>query len=143
MADKTDISFTASTKTIASAAAEFDTEACAVGRKLTVSGSNNNDGTYTIVSATTAAVVVSETLVDEAAGASVTITVETGDNYLHEYGERWDEVVIHGVAWRCAKRVGEATKTNEEFTLYSGMLDEMAGLLTKRPDTVRVQYYHF
>ena len=67
----TDISFTAATKVINSVAGSFSTSALCVGRKFTVSGSTNNDGTYTVTAITVNNCTVSEALIDEAAGASV------------------------------------------------------------------------
>lgn len=142
LAAKTDISFTQATSTIASAAAEFDTEACAAGRKLTVAGSASNNGTYTIVSATSAAVVVSEALTDEAAGASVTITVESEDNYLHLYGENWDHVVIMGVGWQAAKRIKEWKIAETLWGIYDEKLADMARDINRSPGA-RTQYHHF
>ena len=71
--DKEDISFAAATKIINSVAGEFDVNALCVGRKFTVSGSANNDGEKTVAAITANNITVEETLVDEAAGASVTI----------------------------------------------------------------------
>lgn len=68
---KVDISFTAATKIINSVAGNFDVNALCVGRKFTVSGSASNDGTYTVTAITANNITVSEALVDEAAGASV------------------------------------------------------------------------
>lgn len=66
------ISFTAATKTIADSAnglAGFLT-----GEKIIVSGTTENDGTYTITTGATAgSIIVSESLTDEAAGSDFTI----------------------------------------------------------------------
>ena len=74
--DKEDISFTAGTKIINSVAGEFDTNALCVGRKFTVAGSANNDGEKTVAAITANNITVAETLVDEGAGASVTIATK-------------------------------------------------------------------
>jgi hypothetical protein len=70
----TDISFTTSTKTIASVAAAFDPEISA-GDTLVILGSASNDGTYTVttVASNGASVTVAESLVDEAASAKIAV----------------------------------------------------------------------
>ena len=78
LAAKTDISFTAGTKTINSVAGQFDTNALCAGRKFTVAGSVGNDGTYTVSSIDANNLVTVEALADEAAGASITIAT-SGD----------------------------------------------------------------
>jgi len=74
LADKTDISFDNATGEIRSAASEFNTSALCAGRKLTVTGTDSNDGTYTVSSITTGAITTVEGVADEAAGDTVTIT---------------------------------------------------------------------
>ena len=71
LANKTDISFTLATKIINSVAGQFNTGALCIGRKFTVSGSVNNDGTYTVAAITANNITTVEALADEAAGASV------------------------------------------------------------------------
>ena len=70
---KTDISFDAATKIIHSVAGDFDTAALCVGRKTTISGAaqagNNQDVTVAAITAND--ITVNETLINEAAGASV------------------------------------------------------------------------
>lgn len=134
----TDISFDAATKTIAQVAAGFNVEACKAGRKLTVSGSASNDGTYTIVSATTAAVVVAEALANEAAGANITITVQSEGEYLHLYGERWDPAIVQGVAWKIAEIVKERGVADKLQGTYERMRDDLGKQATKAPKVMRV-----
>jgi hypothetical protein len=70
-----DISFTASSDTIASAAlVNFATLGIIPGNQITVSGSVSNNGTFTVVTVGTLSFTVAEALVDESAGATVTIT---------------------------------------------------------------------
>lgn len=70
---------------INSAAGDFDTDACCEGRKVTVSGSTSNDGTYTVSAVVATKLTVSETSIqDEAAGD--TISVVTVDDLI------WDLV---------------------------------------------------
>ncbi len=67
-----DISFTAATKTIAQVAAGL--AIFKTGDIIVISGSGSNNGVYTIATGNVAAaIVVSEALVDEAAGAAVSI----------------------------------------------------------------------
>ncbi len=65
----TDISFTASTKTVGSVTTNLS--ALAAGQKFVVDGSASNDGVLTASTVAAHAVVVDETLVDELAGATV------------------------------------------------------------------------
>lgn len=76
------ISFTASTKTIADSGSGFVTANFIAGTQITVTGPGVNNGTYTIVSVAAADIVVAETLIDESAGASVTITTVTANKLV-------------------------------------------------------------
>lgn len=80
LASKTDISFDNVTGEIRSAASEFDTGALCAGRKLTITGSASNDGTYTVSSILAGAITTVEGVADEAAGA--TISVATVDDLI-------------------------------------------------------------
>lgn len=64
------ISFTASTKTIADSNSGLP---FSVGQDIYIDGSRYNDGHYTIGTASSAAIVTAETLIDEAEGAAVSI----------------------------------------------------------------------
>jgi hypothetical protein len=70
---KTDISFTAGTKIINSVAGDFNTSALCVGRKVAITGAGEagNNQTVTVTAITANNMTVSEAIVDEAAGASV------------------------------------------------------------------------
>jgi len=57
---KTDISFDSGTSEIRSGASEFDTSALCAGRIFTVTGTDSNDGTYTVSSITTGAITTVE-----------------------------------------------------------------------------------
>ena len=74
---KTDISFDAASKEIRSANGDFYVNALIEGGTFVVSGSANNDGTFTVSSTatTTGVITVDEAVVNEVAGASVTIKV--------------------------------------------------------------------
>lgn len=76
------LSFTASTKTIADSANGFVTANFRAGDSITVTGSASNNGTYTLVSVAAGSIVVVEALVDEAAGASVTMTSVTANKLI-------------------------------------------------------------
>lgn len=52
----------------------WDVEMLRVGDQITVSGSNSNDGTYTLTNRTSTTLTVAETLTTEEAGASVSVT---------------------------------------------------------------------
>lgn len=71
---RTDISFNAQTKTISSTGGDLSNQIFVAELPIVVSGSVRNNGTYTIVSrANTHEVTVAENILDESAGASVTI----------------------------------------------------------------------
>lgn len=78
----TTISFTASTHTIADSANGFVTSGFKAGSSIIVAGSASNNGTYTVVSVSAGAIVVVETLVNESAGSSVTISAVTAGKIL-------------------------------------------------------------
>lgn len=78
LADKITISFDNASSEIRDSASGFDTGALCVGRKLTVTGSTSNDGTYTVTGIAAGVITVSEAIADELAGATVTIET-TGD----------------------------------------------------------------
>lgn len=100
---KTDISFTAATKIINSAAGDFDTDALCVGRKFTVAGSANNDGTYTVAGITANNITVSEAIVDEAAGASVSFA--TVDDLIWDFLDQANANAFAGhTDWRIPNR---------------------------------------
>lgn len=73
----TTISFTASTKTIADSGSGFVTANFRPGDSIIVTGTASNNGTYTVVSVAAGAIVVVETLVNESAGSSFTLTTVT------------------------------------------------------------------
>jgi hypothetical protein len=77
LAAKVDISFDADSHEIRSAGDDFVVAKLPTGRKFTITGSSDNDGTYTVSSltaATTGVITVEEDLEDEAAGEAVTLT---------------------------------------------------------------------
>jgi len=103
LANKTDISFTASTKTINSGTSQFVSDALCVGRKFTVSGSTSNDGTYTVLTISSANIVTVEPLIDEAAGAVVTIA--TVDDLIWNVSDQANANALGGYTdWRVPNR---------------------------------------
>lgn len=70
----TGISFTAATKTIADSANGFITNNFHPGDTITVSGTVHNNGTYNVVTVLAGAITVSQSLTDESAGSSFTVT---------------------------------------------------------------------
>lgn len=75
--NRTDISFSnANPDTITTAAGNFITSGFVAGERITISGSASNNGTFTIASltATVITLISTDTLTNESAGASVTLT---------------------------------------------------------------------
>ena len=69
-----DIKFTALTKIINDAVDDWNVLVFQAGDTITVAGSGSNDGTYTIVTVSGKDLTVSEALVEEVAGAAVTVS---------------------------------------------------------------------
>jgi hypothetical protein len=70
------ISFSAGSKTITSSntsTVNWITRGYRIGQSITVSGSANNNGTFTITNVSASTITVSQVLTDEASGASVTV----------------------------------------------------------------------
>jgi len=102
---KTDISFDVATKKINSVAGDFDTSACCIGRKITVSGAaqagNNQDVTVAAITAND--ITVNETLVNEAAGASVSFA--TVDDLIWDLLDQANANSLAGYTdWRVPNR---------------------------------------
>jgi len=72
----TDISFDATSKEIRFADDTCISEGFIAGQFVSVSGTANNNGKYTVESVTAGAITVLEDLVDESAGASMTVNVD-------------------------------------------------------------------
>jgi len=99
LTDKTTVSFDATSKEIRDSASGFDTAALCAGRKFTIAGSASNNNTFTVESITTGVIVVSETVVDEAAGASITIT--TVDDLIWNFADQANAKTLGGYNdWR-------------------------------------------
>ena len=85
---RTDISFVVSGKHILSTAGDFVAAGFVPGGKITVSGSASNDGTLTLVTVAAGDITVSEAVVSEGEGASITITgadeLATGNGYTQD-----------------------------------------------------------
>jgi len=74
----TDISFDQASKTITTVGEDFGDLDLAVDDTFTISGTDFNDGTYTVASQTTTTIVTDEALTDEAAGDTVVVTASLG-----------------------------------------------------------------
>jgi len=70
----TDISFDNASGEIRSAGGDFSADALCAGRVFTISGTDSNDGTYTVSSVLAAAITTVEGVADEAAGDTVVVT---------------------------------------------------------------------
>jgi hypothetical protein len=69
----------------------FSAAGFAVGQTISVSGSTSNDGNYTITYVSDYYLYVSEDVVDEAAGASITITATAQPSSLSDTDQSWDD----------------------------------------------------
>ena len=99
LAGKTDISFDAATKKIHSVAGEFDTGALCAGRKFTVAGATSNDGTFTVSAITANDITTVEALVNEGAGAPITIA--TVDDLIWDFLDQTNANALGGYSdWR-------------------------------------------
>ena len=102
---KIDISFTAATKVIHSVAGDFDTGACCVGRKITISGAaqggNNQDVTVAAITAND--MTTNEVIVNEGAGASVSFA--TVDDLIWDLKDQANANSLAGYSdWRISNR---------------------------------------
>ncbi|KWT77352.1 hypothetical protein [Candidatus Magnetominusculus xianensis] len=81
-----DISFTAATKTIASAGGDFLSAGFAAGQKILISDTVDNNGVKTIATVAQHTITVTETLTDEAAGsAALTVQYTANTDYEIDY----------------------------------------------------------
>jgi hypothetical protein len=99
----TDISFDAATKQIRRAAGSFTTHGYQVGGTVNVNGSASNDGDYTITAVAKTALTVSETIEDEAAGATVVVSSSP------EIPEQYHRDLIDYVCYLAYKKNGKKT----------------------------------
>lgn len=88
----TDISFTASTKAITTGGSvTFTDQDLGIGDYITVDGSDDNDGIYTVAAVTATVITVNETLVDEVLGDTITIKETTNITVYMDTGSGWTE----------------------------------------------------
>ena len=102
---KIDISFTAATKIIHSVAGDFDTGACCVGRKITVSGAAQagNNQVITVTAITANNMTVNEAIVNEGAGASVSFA--SVDDLIWDLKDQANAANLAGYTdWRIPNR---------------------------------------
>lgn len=77
------LTFAAAGKTITASTGSFVTDGYVVGHKITIAGTNDNDGTFTITAVSALVLTVSETVVDEGPLSS-TATIDPADTPLVE-----------------------------------------------------------
>jgi len=80
-----DIAFVETGKHITSVSTDFTTKNFQPGDSIIVSGSDSNDGTYTIVTVAANLIVVAEVIADEIAGDEIDIELATACNYKALY----------------------------------------------------------
>lgn len=86
--ERDDISFINSDSSINTVAGDFNNGSVQVGDKIIITGSTDNNGTFTVVSKTTSKIVVSETITDESAGDDVVILTYGVGNIIYNFNER-------------------------------------------------------
>lgn len=139
----TDIGFTAATKTIASTTT--DLQYFKPGDPITVSGSTSNNGDLTVATVVGAnALTVDETLVDEAAGASVSITFDrvdaAGEDKLRIYqsddqGATWTPIMTFNVGTHNFRHIHAIryNSYNHRVYVFVGDNDTDAGIFSFDP----------
>lgn len=88
---RTDISFAASDSSINTSAGDFTSEDIEIGDYITVDGSDDNDGIYTVKTVVALKIVVNETIADEALGDTITIKETTNITVYMDTGSGWTE----------------------------------------------------
>jgi hypothetical protein len=88
---RTDITFTASDSSINTAGGNFTTEDIEAGDHITVSGSANNDGTYSVATVVAAKITVNESITDESIGPTIIIKETTNITVYADSGSGWVE----------------------------------------------------
>jgi hypothetical protein len=86
--EATDISFVSTDKSINTIGEDFTSANLQVGDKIIVTGSTYNNCVFTVVTIATLKLTVSETIVDEAAGANVKIETPGKGDITFVFGER-------------------------------------------------------
>ena len=98
--NRTDIYFEGSLRHIQTAAGNFQTAGFEPGSEIKISGSNSNDGTYTIASIDSPTqVTVVENLIDEGAGASTTISETIVRNKIVGVNAEIDDYIFQPVTY--------------------------------------------
>lgn len=126
-ASKTTIAFVASNRTITDSADGFVTALFKANMRIDVSGSINNDGKYTISSvvAGTITLTAADSLTDEAAGATITITSGERQEAI-ERVEDWIERLTHDYFYAAAFDVYR--DGNREDRLNLGLLPDILSI---------------
>lgn len=93
----TDVTFTASDSSLNTSGGDWDSKDIEIGDYITVSGTDFNDGTYSVLTVTTAKITVNESITDESAGDTVilkettnfTVEMNTGSGWVEETDGDW------------------------------------------------------
>lgn len=83
-----DISFANADSSINTIGEDFTTANLQVGDKITITGSTNNNGIFTVVTIATLKITVSETITDESAGSDITIVTPGKGNITYIFDQR-------------------------------------------------------
>lgn len=86
-----DITFTASDSSINTAGGDFTSKDIEIGDHITVSGSANNDGIYSVLTVAAAKITVNESITDESTGPTIVIKETTNITVYMDTGSGWVE----------------------------------------------------
>jgi hypothetical protein len=118
----TDISFDATTKQIRRTAGAFVVNGYVAGAKVKVTGSASNNSTFTISAVTSATVLtVTETVVNEAAGASVIVSSSP------EIPEQYHRDLIDYALYLAYKKRGRKTDDLKKAALHLDLFTQVFG----------------
>ena len=65
--------------------------------------------------------------------ATIAADATTTDNFLHFLGEKFDEVVIEGCAWKALELIEDDLRAMKKQALFLYLLSDLGGIKTRRP----------
>lgn len=86
--ERDDISFANADSSINTASGDFDNGSIIIGDRIVISGSTNNNKILTVVTISSLKITVSETIIDESAGANIIIETNGKNDITFVFGQR-------------------------------------------------------